>query len=179
MLFRLWGRTQSCGCAQRDSVQTSHVTHGGAHEGAREQLHRVWTGIKGRCNNPNNTAYGNYGGRGITVCLEWLHDYAAFRAWALDSGYERHLDIDRIDNDSSYSPENCRWVTRSENLRNRRSNRVLTAWGESKVMTTWFEDPRCVVKGNTVVSRLRYGWSVEDALSLPVSAARYSHRNKT
>ncbi len=131
-----------------------------------------------RCSNQNRKEWPNYGGRGITVCKEWLEDYVAFRDWALASGYEDHLDIDRIDNNGPYSPSNCRWVTRAQNLRNRRSNHLLTAFDETKCVADWLDDERCAVGKQTLYTRLRGGWSAEDALTRPVSTARYRSREK-
>lgn len=75
--------------------------------------------MRTRCNSPSNSAYKNYGARGITVDPRW-DDFTTFEAWVLANGYDGKLDLDRRDNDGPYSPENCRFVTRSENLKNRR-----------------------------------------------------------
>lgn len=83
-------------------------------------------GIMERCSNPNNANYKRYGGRGITVCQEWIDSPQAFVDWALANGFSPELQIDRIDNDKGYSPDNCRWVTARDNMRNR-SVGVLTA----------------------------------------------------
>ena len=75
--------------------------------------------MKSRCENPNFTGYANYGGRGVKVCEEWK-SFEAFREWALANGYAKNLQIDRLNNDSGYSPDNCRWVTQHQNLMNKR-----------------------------------------------------------
>ena len=82
-------------------------------------------GIIDRCNNPNNGGYKHYGGRGINMCQEWIDSPQAFVDWALANGFSPELQLDRIDNDKGYSPDNCRWVTARENIRNR-SNSVIT-----------------------------------------------------
>ncbi len=84
-------------------------------------LHRRFERIKQRCYNPRRENYPRYGGRGITICDEWLNDVSTFVEWALANGFQPNLQIDRIDNDGSYSPENCRWVTAQTNSRNRRN----------------------------------------------------------
>ena len=78
------------------------------------------TGIMSRCYNPNFPKYPIYGGRGITVCEEWRNNPQAFIDWALTSGFKKGLQIDRMDNDKGYSPENCHWVTNRVNCRNKR-----------------------------------------------------------
>lgn len=82
-------------------------------------------GMIERCNNANHRKYSNYGGRGITVCQAWLDSPQAFVDWALANGFSPELQIDRIDNNKGYSPDNCRWVTARDNIRNR-SNSVIT-----------------------------------------------------
>ena len=93
---------------------------------ARGRLYNAWRDMKNRCLNPNNIGYSNYGGRGITVCDEWL-EYKPFHDWACSNGYMDDLFIDREDNDMGYSPSNCRFVTRQVQQANRRSFKGSTS----------------------------------------------------
>lgn len=79
--------------------------------------------MKQRCGDPNTRSFKDYGGRGITVCDEWAHDFVAFRDWALANGYTDELTIDRKDPDGNYCPDNCRWATRAEQNRNQRRHK--------------------------------------------------------
>lgn len=106
------GRKTSCGCK---IIVRSHG-EGGA---KRSNLYMRWQSMKVRCYGKTHKGYAYYGARGIRVCDEWQR-YEAFRDWALANGFQEHLEIDRIDPDGHYSPENCRWITRDENNKRRR-----------------------------------------------------------
>lgn len=99
-------------------------------------IYRCWKGIKTRCNNPNCKQFHNYGGRGIKVCDDWA-EFEPFYEWAISSGWREGLEIDRIDPNGDYCPENCRWITRAENLNNKRNTIWITANGERKTRTDW------------------------------------------
>lgn len=153
------GHTQSCGCMKRESLSATAYRHGGT--GTR--LYGIWSGLRNRCNNPNRRRYNDWGGRGIKVCDEW-NDFLNFKEWALLSGYSENLTIDRINNDMDYSPSNCRWATRSEQMRNTRYNVNYTYNGKTLCLLEWCEVAG--VKYGCARSRLRRGICFEDALCL-------------
>lgn len=99
------------------------------------RLYRIWAAMKQRCYNKNAQNYKHYGGRGITICDEWRNNFEAFCEWALTHGYKdpplnaghnrsRSLTIDRINNDKGYSPDNCQWITLSENISKKREGSI-------------------------------------------------------
>ncbi|GAB7390130.1 hypothetical protein [Lactococcus garvieae] len=119
------GATKSCGCLEKENRFKMNLKHGGAKgKGCQERLYGVWLGMRKRCFNPNEPAFPNYGGRGITICDEWS-DYSIFRKWALANGYDKDAPlgkctIDRINNDGNYEPSNCRWVDMKVQRNNQR-----------------------------------------------------------
>ena len=118
--------------------------------------------MKQRCYNPNSNSYHNYGGRGITICNEWLNDPTTFFKWALDNGYSDNLTIDRKDNDKGYSPENCQWTNEIAQHNNTRRNRYIEYKGELHTLAEW-----CRILNlnySTIKTRLNVlKWTVEQA----------------
>lgn len=110
-------RKQTCGCYD------THTRHGHARDGKRSTLYRRWTSMKDRCLNPHNNAFSCYGGRGITICSEWM-TFPPFAHWALGSGFRKELELDRIDVNGNYAPDNCRWATPQQNIHNRRVTKL-------------------------------------------------------
>lgn len=130
------GDTKSCGCLYDE--RNTNIKHG--YSGTR--LYRILGAMKTRCYNTKFKEYSAYGGRGITVCKEWLdkeNGIANFCKWAIKNGYRDGLEIDRINNDGNYEPSNCRWVSAKQNSRNRRDNVFLTINDETKCVSEWCE----------------------------------------
>ncbi|MFI1790853.1 hypothetical protein ACH40D_20825 [Streptomyces olivaceoviridis] len=114
----LSGITASCGCLHRERASEANTVHGHATGYQRTRLLRIWRGMRTRCNNPEAANYKHYGGKGITHCDEW-DTFTPFMEWAMANGYADGLELDRIDPDKNYTPKNCRWVTKRQNIRNR------------------------------------------------------------
>lgn len=140
------GHVTSCGCWNVDS----HVTHGFSDN----VLYHTWVSMRQRCNNPKQTSYENYGGRGITVCDDW-DDFENFRDWAISNGYSNELTIDRINNDDGYYPENCRWVDNKTQANNRRTNRLVTYSGNTHTVSEWARIMN--VNYSTLLTRVKRG----------------------
>lgn len=152
------GRTISCGCKRKEPV---NKTHGDSHT----RLHDIWCGINNRCN-PSHKHAERYGKRGISICKEW-GNYENFKEWALSSGYEDGLTIERKDVNSGYSPENCEWIPLGKQARNRRTTFWVTYQGEKMSLAEAAEIAGLPYK--QVHYRIkRNGWSVEKALSIPI-----------
>jgi hypothetical protein len=153
------GHTKSCGCISRESF--SKIIH--KHGGTGTRLYGIWKGIRTRCKNQSYPRYDDWGGRGIKICNEW-DDFENFRDWAVSSGYADTLTIDRIDNSGNYEPSNCRWVSRTEQMRNTRHNVNYTYGGKTLCLAEW-----CEITGTTYSrarGRLRKGMCFEDAFDL-------------
>jgi hypothetical protein len=136
--------------------------------GGEEKLKKVWRQMKSRCEKPTDHRYYRYGARGITVCEEW-QQYIPFRTWALANGYQDGLTIERTDNNGPYHPGNCTWIPAAEQARNRSSRASYTAFGETKSLSEWTQDPRCVVTAAAFTLRVqRRKWDVERALTTPL-----------
>lgn len=162
------GWSTSCGCKRDESIRERSVTHGLTPLNGHVPEYHIWIGMKDRCYNPKNERYERYGARGIYVDALWVNDFGRFYADMGPRPTPKHT-LGRENNDGIYSPENCRWETEKQQVRNKSSNVVLSALGETKTMIEWSEDSRCVVSYATLQARIRnYGWDLEKALITPI-----------
>lgn len=170
------GNTRSCGHWKSEFLK-ARATHG--EYGSK--LYRVWNGMLQRCTNPNAKAYPNYGGRGIVVCEEWKN-FVAFRN-DMGPSYQEGLTLDRIDNDGPYNKGNCKWSTRSEQIKNRRPRSAWKNggrnWGNQRFIET--PDGLMIISQaaehyglpySVLYSRIAAGWDVTRAVHTPPRGKR-------
>lgn len=146
------GHTKSCGCLQRELLALRNTTHGLSRH--HKSTYRSWKDMRARCNNPNDSDYASYGGRGISVCQRW-DDFRLF----LDDMGERPegMTIDRIDNDAGYGPDNCRWANAFTQANNKRTNRIVAG------MTLQHLAEASGVYASKLAYRISAGYPVEQA----------------
>lgn len=106
----------------------------------KKEILRVFNSMKSRCYNLKNKSYKNYGGRGITICDEWLENSAKFVEWSLKNGYKKELSIDRIDVNGNYEPSNCRWVDWETQCNNKRNTLLIEYNGKKQSLKKWCEE---------------------------------------
>lgn len=156
----------SCGCYNIERITGFNRKHGAY----KTLLYGIWQQMRFRCTNPNNESYAGYGGRGIRVCPQWDMSFETFRD---DMGPRPSLShtLDRINNDGNYEPGNVRWATASQQARNRKTTRMVKAWGETKSVIEWSEDARCKVAFGTLSYRIRLNcMDPEDAITTPAGS---------
>lgn len=102
-----------------------------------KRLQHIFNGIVTRCYNPEDRAYRWYGKKGIKICEEWLENRLSFEQWALANGYQKGLTIDRIDESKDYCPENCRWITGSDNSKYKSTTKILKVDEEEHTGREW------------------------------------------
>ena len=163
--YNLKGRTtQSCGCLRKERTRERSITHGMKHT----PEYACWEGMVQRCTKPTNWRYQDYGLRGICVCRRWQRSFLAFFVDMGPRPGPEHT-LDRIDNDGSYTPENCRWATRVQQANNRRRNRRVAWRGETLTIAEWARRqglPPGVLRDRIVELR----WSLDDAMATPVKS---------
>lgn len=154
----------NCGCLSGRRVDggRSYI-----HRMCNTRIYETYNRMLGRCNNPNNQDYRDYGGRGISVCMEWsgVNGFQKFYDWSMQNGYSNELSIDRIDVNGNYEPLNCRWADDITQANNKRNNRYLVFNGRKQTIAQWAREYG--MSYSMLYIRIRKGWSVEDALLTP------------
>lgn len=152
--------TRSCGCLASDSAKKRFTTHGMTHSSSS---YKTWVVMRRRCNDPKHSKYKYYGGAGIKVCDRWSN----FKNFYDDMGERpRGMTIGRVDNAKDYGPDNCKWVSWRDQQNNRLNNHSISYNGETLTVAEWSR--KIGVSQNTLLMRLRNGWSVERALNEPL-----------
>lgn len=155
------GIVRSCGCIHNERARGLAVIYKTTHGKSSYPEYESWKGIKQRCLNPKNQAYSRYGGRGITICDRWINSFEHFYA---DLGPRPSLkhSLERIDNNKGYEPGNCKWATKGEQARNKRSNRWFTVDGITLCVSDWAV--KHGLKRRTLEARLARGLTIQEAL---------------
>jgi hypothetical protein len=172
--FLVSGSTKSCGCWRSACAKLIRTRHGMTASGNEHPLFVTWAGMVQRCTNPRNPTFPNYGGRGIEVYGPWRNVATFIRDIEALIGPRPTLkhSIDRIDTNGNYEPGNVRWATAKEQMANTRMNRRLTYRGEVIHLAELAR--RCGLTREALAARLRRGWSVEDAATVPVRSSAKS-----
>lgn len=158
------GAIVSCGC-YLEEVLKAKGTHRDTIERKCTSEYRTWSSMLQRCNNPKVKCYKNYGGRGITVCSQWQN----FENFLRDMGRRptRNHTLERIDNNSGYSVDNCKWSTNAEQASNKRTSRFIVAHGLRLTIAEWSK--KTGISQQTISARIhKHKWSEEDAVSIQV-----------
>lgn len=160
------GRAVSCGCESAKRASARFTTHGGY----RDYEYKSWGSMIQRCTNPRSTSFADYGGRGISVCPQWQGE-DGYRQFVADMGPRpKGMTLDRIDGNGNYEPGNTRWATPKRQQNNRRCSKFLTLGDVTRTQREWTD---ALGWGKNVISeRLRAGWTVQRALTTPVSPHR-------
>lgn len=129
---------QNCGCLSKEKRKNKYIDFLEKNPNIKE-IRKIFQKMKERCYNKRAINYKNYGGRGIVICDEWLKDNMSFYVWAIKNGYKKGLSIDRIDCNGNYEPSNCRWATKKEQNRNKRTNVFIECNGKCLCVAEWAE----------------------------------------
>lgn len=155
------GNTKSCGCSLRKKKYDKET------EKIMKRLQNIYYCMKQRCYKKNNPTYKYYGARGVTICEEWLKDINNFHNWAMSSGYKNNLTIERIDVNGNYEPNNCKWVTKTQQGYNRTNTVSYTIDNQTKCLSEWCKIYN--INYEVVYKRLKRGQDIKEALSEPIN----------
>ena len=161
----------SCGCLKREKIIERNMRHGMS----KTRFYHTWLDMNSRCYRKNNKFYNNYGGRGIRVLWKNFDDFKKDMYRTYQNHFQKfgrmNTTIDRINNDSHYSKENCKWSTRKEQERNKTNNRIIIYNNLSMTLADWAE--HLGMSRKTLSSRINtYKWSIERAINQRVRLSR-------
>lgn len=171
--YLMSGRIRSCGCKRASGL------HSTKHKLTGTWVYYTYRGMFQRCYSPTNARYACYGGRGIKMCDRWLNGDGSllgiqcFYADMGDKPSPKHS-IERLDVNKDYSPDNCVWILHSDQAKNTRSNRKITAFGETKNMAEWAR--QFGIGAMAIQKRLNRGWDEERAVSTPSRSKLSLHK---
>lgn len=157
------GNTQSCGCLKHERVKTFYSNLNKTHGMKGTKIYSKWLSMKARCYKKSCKGYKNYGGRGIKVCDDWKNSFITFYEWAIKNGYQDNLTIERIDVNGNYEPDNCKWITNTEQQNNKKNNTYIIYNGDKHTIAEWSRIMG--INKNTISGRLRKGWTTKRVLS--------------
>lgn len=145
------------------------------------RIYKLWISMKGRCSKDNGALC--HGARGIYVCDEWNQEgqegFNSFYTWALNHGYQDNLTLDRKDVNGPYSPENCHWITKTEQNYNKRNTLYVEINGEKTSLSKYYySESNRIVPYQTVANRYRQGWTLEEMFSIPYGQRRDGRQTK-
>lgn len=167
------GVRKDCGCVWKGKVRQKLRERCTTHSLSNHPLYSQYKGMIGRCTYSSHKQFKDYGGRGITVCSEWKNSFISFFNWAINIGWKYGLTIERKDTNGNYCPENCVVATYIEQANNKRSNRLITAFGETRTVAQWSRDRRAKTSANNISERIdKLGWSSEAAITTPTRKVR-------
>lgn len=169
------GNTRWCKRCSSEYKRQYTTTHGHT-SGMPTRAYSIWGKIKSRVLSPSNPRFADYGGRGIDMCPRWAVSFEAFYEDMGDPPTADHQ-IERVDNNRGYWPDNCVWADRFEQAANKRNNVVISARGETKILAEWSRETG--LKERTIAKRLKDGWSAEDALFTPLNGTRRKYKWRT
>ena len=155
----------SCGCRQKE-VLKEMSEYNKKHELSKNRIYGIWKNMISRCYRKKDIHYPSYGARGITVCDEWKNNSSKFFEWAFANGYQENLTIERIDNNKGYNPENCTWVTKEQQYKNKRQNIMITYQGKTMCAEDWAKETN--INAQTIRWRYKKGWSIEKIFEQPL-----------
>lgn len=159
-------RVVSCGCYRKENSKKLHFKHGHAKNNKMSSEYVSWQRMIQRCQNLGYGNYQNYGGRGITVCDRWKNSFVSFLEDMKEKPF-KNAQLDRINTDGDYEPNNCRWVSCKENSRNRKNNLVIEWNNQKKTLSEWSEVLN--INKNTLRDRIySTKWTLEEAMSTPL-----------